>query len=132
MESLLLPLLLFAACSLLLGVALLAVGSLLGPRRTGRVKAMPYEAGMDPIHDARKRFDVRFLLVAVAFLVFDVELLFLYPWAVANKHRDGLPALSSTAPEISQTLIFVEVMVFLALLAAGFAYTWRKGVFQWR
>jgi len=132
MESLLLPLLLFAGCALVLSVGLLAVGSVLGPKRAGRVKEMPYESGMDPIHDARKRFDVRFLLVAIAFLVFDVELLFLYPWAVANRNPDGLPDLAGRTSAVSQTLIFSEVLVFLALLTAGLVYTWRKGVFQWR
>ena len=128
MDSLLLPVLLFAACATFLAVGLLTVGSLLGPKRTGRVKEMPYESGMDPIHDARRRFDVRFHLVAIAFLVFDVELLFLYPWAVANKNAEGLRNLGSA----SQAVIFGEVMFFIALLTAGFAYAWRKGVFQWR
>ena len=130
MDSLLVPLLLFAACATLLSVGVLTLGSLLGPQRTGRVKEMPYESGMDPIHDARRRFDVRFHLVAIAFLVFDVELLFLYPWAVANKNAAGLRSLEGAG--VSQMLIFCEVMVFIALLTAGFAYAWRKGVFQWR
>ena len=69
-----LPIFLFAACAVLLSVGLLALGRLIGPRRGGAVKEMPYESGMDPIHDARRRFDVRFHLVAIAFLVFDVEL----------------------------------------------------------
>jgi NADH-quinone oxidoreductase subunit A len=130
MDSLLLPILLFAACSTLLAVGLLTVGSLLGPKKTGRVKEMPYESGMDPIHDARRRFDVRFHLVAIAFLLFDVELLFLYPWAVANKNEAGITDLAAVG--VSQSLIFCEVMVFIALLTAGFVYAWRKGVFQWR
>jgi NADH-quinone oxidoreductase subunit A len=127
MDSLLIPILLFVLCATLLAVGILAAGSLLGPKRTGRVKEMPYESGMDPIHDARRRFDVRFHLVAIAFLVFDVELLFLYPWAVANKHEDGL-----TSIEVSQGLIFIEVLVFIGLLTVGFVYAWRKGVFRWR
>ncbi len=127
MDSLLLPILLFAVCATLLTVGILAVGSLLGPKRTGRVKEMPYESGMDPIHDARRRFDVRFHLVAIAFLIFDVELLFLYPWAVANKHDAGLRSISA-----NQGLIFLEVLVFIGLLTVGFVYAWRKGVFQWR
>jgi NADH-quinone oxidoreductase subunit A len=68
-----------------LTVGLFLIVRLLNPARPGRVKQMPYESGMDPIHDARRRFDVRFHLVAIAFLVFDVELLFLYPWAVATR-----------------------------------------------
>lgn len=132
MENLLVPLLLFAACATLLSVGLLTVGSLLGPTRTGRVKEMPYESGMDPIHDARRRFDVRFHLVAITFLLFDVELLFLYPWAVANKNPSGLNEIANQNPDFSPTLVFAEVMVFIALLTVGLAYAWRKGVFRWR
>ena len=81
---------------------MLAAGSLFGPKRDGAVKQMPYESGMDPIHDARRRFDVRFHLVAIAFLLFDVEVLFLYPWAVANKNPDGL---ATVVPDSSRLLI---------------------------
>jgi NADH-quinone oxidoreductase subunit A len=85
MLDLVLPIFLFAACSTALSVGLLVVAGIIGPSKTGRVKEMPYESGMDPIHDTRRRFDVRFHLVAIAFLVFDVELLFLYPWAVCRR-----------------------------------------------
>ncbi len=128
MESLVLPIQLFLLCALLLAVGMLAAGSLLGPRRNSAVKEMPYESGMDPAHDARRRFDVRFHLVAIAFLVFDVEVLFLYPWAVANTNPAGLSALS----DLNQQLVFCEVMIFVVLLTVGFVYAWRKGVFQWR
>ena len=73
--DLLLPVLLFFGCATLLAGGLLAAGSLLGPKRQAAVKQMPYESGMDPIHDTRRRFDVRFHVVAIAFLIFDVELL---------------------------------------------------------
>src|SRR5262245_48785948 len=85
MSPLLLPILLFVACAAALSAGLLLLGVLVGPHRQSAVKRMPYESGMDPIHDARRRFDVRFHLVAIAFLVFDVALLFLYPWAVAAR-----------------------------------------------
>ena len=133
--SFLLPILLFVLCAGLLAVGLLAVGTLLGPKRNTAVKEMPYESGMDPIHDTRRRFDVRFHLVAVAFLLFDVELLFLYPWAVASRNPDGLKYVASVATEpagFSRLLVFGEVMVFMALLALGLVYVWRKGVFRWR
>jgi NADH:ubiquinone oxidoreductase subunit 3 (subunit A) len=81
---------------------------------------------MDPIGDARQRFDVKFYLIAILFLVFDVELLFLYPWAVVA-YRDP-PML----PPEMRTLIFWEVLVFLATLVVAYIYAWRKGVFQWR
>src|ERR1700749_4624765 len=86
------PILLFAACSTALGVGLLLLGRMVGPHREAAVKQMPYESGMDPIHDTRRRFDVRFHLIAIAFLVFDVEILFLYPWAVATKRPEAAAA----------------------------------------
>ena len=123
---------LFVLCALGLAVGLLVVGHLVGPRRKGRVKHMPYESGMDPIHDTRRRFDVRFYLVAIAFLIFDVELLFLYPWAVAGRHPQGIDAAVDAGLVSGRGLVFVEVMVFITLLALGFVYAWRKGVFGWR
>ena len=83
MQYAFLPVFLLVLCAIGLAVGLLVVASLFNPGRPGRVARMPYESGMDPIHDTRRRFDVRFHLLAIAFLVFDVELLFLYPWAVA-------------------------------------------------
>jgi NADH-quinone oxidoreductase subunit A len=77
-----LPIFLFVVCMIGLAVGLLVFSRIVRPGRPGRVTQMPYESGMDPIHDTRRRFDVRFHLLAIAFLVFDVELLFLYPWAV--------------------------------------------------
>lgn len=135
MPEYLLPILLFLLASAGLALGMLAAGTLLGPRRKNtQVKQMPYESGMDPIHDARRRFDVRFHLVAIAFLVFDVELLFLYPWAVANRHPEGLATVLGTgeAARAGQLLIFGEVLVFLLLLSLGLVYAWRKGVFRWR
>lgn len=124
MEDALLPVLLFLLAGVALACGMIAVGTVLGPQRTSAAKRMPYESGMDPIHDTHRRFDVRFHLVAIAFLVFDVELLFLYPWAVANKHGTQLAPM--------RLVVFGEVMVFVAVLAAGFVYVWRKGVFRWR
>lgn len=137
MEALFLPILLFAVASTLLCVGLLTLGSLLGPKRDTATKEMPYESGMNPIHDTHRRFDVRFHLVAIAFLIFDVELLFLYPWAVASRNAAGLPAAVAEATELgiagySRLIVFGEIMVFVGLLAAGLVYAWRKGVFQWR
>lgn len=129
MDSVILPVLIFMVAAALLAVGMLALGSLLGPARSGAVKQMPYESGMDPIHGARRRFDVRFHLVAIAFLVFDVELLFLYPWAVANKHPDGL---SRTMDAHGRALVFAELLFFLLMLTLGLVYAWRRGVFRWR
>jgi NADH-quinone oxidoreductase subunit A len=132
MDQAVLPLFLFAVCATLVAVGLLAVSAAVGPRKDGPVKEMPYESGMDPIHDARRRFDVRFYLVAIAFLVFDVELLFLYPWAVASRDPHGIDLAVASGWVTGRGLVFAEVMTFIALLAVGFIYAWRKGVFQWR
>jgi NADH-quinone oxidoreductase subunit A len=122
MEYAALPILFFLAVVVGLGLVLLGLARATSARRPGRVKRMPYESGMDPVHDTRRRFDVRFHLLAIAFLVFDVELLFLYPWAVVVHPRYGGAAMS----------VFVGGMVFVVLLALGFLYDWRKGVFRWR
>lgn len=132
MQSTAVPILLLVAASTAVAVAMLWVGRLFGPRRPGAVKGMPYESGMDPIHDTRRRFDVRFHLVAIAFLVFDVELLFLYPWAVASRHPAGIDAAVASGLVAGRGLVFAEVTVFVGLLALGFVYAWRKGVFRWR
>jgi len=112
----------------LIGFALtnLILTHLLGPNKKTTVKQMPYESGMDPVGDARQPFDVKFYLVAILFLVFDVELLFLYPWAVNAYAPDGgLP------PELRST-VFGVMLVFMATLAIAYVYAWRKGVFKWR
>ncbi len=138
MDSVLLPILIFAACATALSLGMLGIASVFGPKRQSAVKQMPYESGMDPIHDAHRRFDVRFHLVAIAFLIFDVELLFLYPWAVATRSESGIDAAVRQAAAAAEPLgytrglVFGEVMVFMALLALGLVYAWKKGVFQWR
>ena len=127
-----LPILLFAVAAVGLSVGLLLLGLLFGPRRQSQVKQMPYESGMDPIHEARRRFNIRFHLVAIVFLVFDVELLFLYPWAVASKNPLGIDAAVDVGLVASRGLVFAEVMIFIALLALGLVYCWSKGVLRWR
>lgn len=120
------PIFLYLGAILLFAVGSLVMAHLIGPRKPTPVKDMPYESGMDPFGDARQHFDVKFYLVAILFLVFDVELLFLYPWAVVAYRQP---------PEIPVALrrvVFVEVLLFLATLAVGYAYAWRRGVFRWR
>ena len=144
------PIFLFILVAIMTAVGMLAASALLGPKRVTAVKQMPYESGMDPIGDARQRFDVRYYLVAIVFLLFDVELLFLYPWAVAqwsvpapvtaamSPPAAGSPlALATSAPMAGipheyRNLVFFEILVFIAILAAAYAYAWRKGVFEWR
>jgi len=98
------------------------------PRKPTRVKQMPYESGMDPIGSARMQFDIKFYLIAILFLVFDVELLFLYPWAVLAYADGGDPTWRAAFGNV----VFLEILVFLATLVIGYVYAWRKGVFQWR
>ncbi|MFN5075782.1 MAG: NADH-quinone oxidoreductase subunit A [Planctomyces sp.] len=103
----------------------LLLAHLLGPRKHTPVKDLPAESGMDPVGAARQPFAVRFYLVAILFLVFDVELLFLYPWAVSAYSDHGVPA------ELRDT-VFGVMLVFMATLALAWVYAWRKGVFRWR
>jgi NADH:ubiquinone oxidoreductase subunit 3 (subunit A) len=112
--------LLFAAASLLLAQFFPKA-----QRRTA-VKLMPYESGMDPIGSARQHYDIKFYLIAILFLVFDVELLFLYPWAVVA-YREP-PVL----PEAFRWPVFWEILFFLATLVLAYVYAWRTGVFRWR
>ena len=119
------PLLVYAVVLLGFVVTNLLLARFAGPRKKTAVKQMPYESGMDPVGDARRPFDVKFYLVAILFLVFDVELLFLYPWAVSAYAGTGIPVgLRDT--------VFVVMLVFLATLAIAYIYAWRKGVFRWR
>lgn len=132
------PIFLFLIIATGQAVAMLLMGQFLGPSRNTAVKEMPYESGMDPIHDTRRRFDIRFHLVAIAFLVFDVEVLFMYPWAVAAKHSAedaaprGIDAAVAQQMIADRGLVFGVMMFFIALFAVGFIYALRKGVFQWR
>jgi NADH-quinone oxidoreductase subunit A len=129
------PVFLFVIVAIAIAAAMIAASGLWAPNRATRVKQMPYESGMDPIGDARQRFDVRFYLVAIVFLLFDVELLFLYPWAVAQWSVDTMPGGAGSAvglPAEFRGWVFWEIMVFIGMLALAFAYAWRKGVFEWR
>jgi NADH-quinone oxidoreductase subunit A len=104
-----------------------------GPRKRTTVKQMPYESGMDPVGDARQPYDVKFYLVAILFLVFDVELLFLYPWAVSAYVPPGATSSAGVGipPELRGT-VFAVMLVFMATLVIAYIYAWRKGVFRWR
>lgn len=120
------PILIYVAALVGFVITNLALAHALGPRRKAAVKDMPYESGMDPIGDARRPFDVKFYLVAILFLVFDVELLFLYPWAVSAYVGEG------GVPEDLRGTVFGVMLVFMATLAIAYVYAWRKGVFKWR
>lgn len=122
----------FAYLALLIAFAAstLVIAHVLGPRRNTVGKQIPYESGMDPIGDARQRFDIKFYLVAIMFLVFDVELLFLYPWAVVAYQTDA--SGQSLIPEELRRHVFLSVLAFILLLVLAYLYDWKKGVFKWR
>jgi NADH-quinone oxidoreductase subunit A len=125
-----LPVLIYAGIVFALAAATLSLVHLpfVKPNRPTAVKLMTYESGMDPVGTARMQFDIRFHLIAILFLVFDVELLFLYPWAVLAYSDGGSPFWKDTFGAI----VFIEILVFLATLGIAYAYAWKKGVFQWR
>jgi NADH:ubiquinone oxidoreductase subunit 3 (subunit A) len=124
------PVLIYAGVVLALATGIIAASHvpILKPRKKTRVKQMPYESGMDPVGDARMQFDVKFYLIAILFLVFDVELLFLYPWAVIAYSDAADPVWKDAFGAV----VFVEIVVFLATLVVAYLYAWAKGVFQWR
>jgi NADH-quinone oxidoreductase subunit A len=132
------PVFLFLIVAIAIAVGMIVASAWLAPQKATKVKQMPYESGMDPIGDARQRFDVRYYLVAIVFLLFDVELLFLYPWAVAQwsvgatTAAHDSPPITAGIPAEFRGLVFGEILLFILILAAAFAYAWRKGVFAWR
>src|SRR5947209_2098136 len=125
------PIFLYLAVILAFAGGSLVLAHTVGPRRKTPVKEMPYESGMDPIGDARQRFDVKFYLIAILFLVFDVELLFLYPWAATYQEGVG-PEWMGLLPEGFRAVVFWEVLVFLVTVVVAYVYAWRRGVFRWR
>ena len=112
-----LPILIFLAVAGGFGVLLLALGWVLGPRRPDREKVSPYECGFEAFEDSRTKFDVRYYLVAILFIIFDLEIAFLFPWAVSLDVIGGFGLLS--------------MGVFLAVLVIGFIYEWKKGALEW-
>ena len=111
------PILVFIGIGVLIGLLPVALGIILGPRKPNAAKNSPYECGFDAIEDARMPFDVRFYLVAILFIIFDLETAFLFPWAMVIRHIG--PAA------------FWSMMFFLGILIVGFIYEWRKGALEW-
>lgn len=112
-----LPILIFMAAAIAIGLGALTVGMIFRPRRPYPEKLSPYESGNPPVGEPRYRFSVKFYIIAMLFVVFDVEAVFLYPWAVVFD-KIGLFA-------------FVEMMIFIAILFVGYIYAWRKDAFKW-
>ena len=118
------PLLIHLLIAAALAGMLTAMSVLIGWRRPSRVKQEPYECGVEPTGDAREPFSVRFYLVAMVFILFDVEAIFLYPWAYI--YRDMFKISHSFG-----VYGFVEMLIYIAILLVGYIYLWKKGAFDW-
>ena len=116
-----LPILLLGLFAVLFAAINLGLTHILGPKRPNRVKLSVYESGVQPIGDARQRFTIRFDLIAMLFIIFDIEVVFLYPWAVVFKKFS----------ETSGLFILVEMLVFIGILLLGYIYAWKKGGLTW-
>ncbi len=112
-----LPVLLFIIVAMGVGVGPLVMGRMLGPHRPNPDKLSPYECGFEAFGDARMQFDIRFYLIAILFILFDLEIAFLFPWAVS------LDAIGFFG--------FASMMIFLAILVVGFVFEWKKGALDW-
>jgi len=111
------PVLLQVMIAMAVAAGMLGASYLLGKRVRNRVKDLPYECGITPVGNARERFSVKFYLVAMLFILFDIEAIFLYPWAVVYREL--------------KMFAFVEMLVFMVLILAGFFYIWKKGALDW-
>jgi NADH-quinone oxidoreductase subunit A len=109
--------------ALLLAVVMLTLAGVLGPRRTNPVKQAPFECGSEPVGSARQRFGVKFYVVAILFVVFDIEAIFVYPWAILLLKSESYPGLGWPG--------FAMMAIFVATLAAGLVYVWKKGALDW-
>ena len=119
-----LPILMFVLAGLVFGVVPMLVGFTLGPRRPDARKNAPFECGFEAFEDARMKFDVRYYLVAILFIIFDLEIAFLFPWAVVLEDLgDGQAA--------EQLFAMLAMGVFLLVLVVGFIYEWKKGALEW-
>jgi len=112
-----LPVLIFIAIGIAIGLLPIVIGYFISPKRPDPAKLSPYECGFTPFEDTRMPFDVRYYLVAILFILFDLETAFLFPWAVVLRHIGWFG--------------FASMMVFLGLLTVGFLYEWKKGALEW-
>ncbi len=111
------PILVFVLVGLAAGILFISLGLLLGPNRPGAIKQDPFECGFEAFENARMRFDVRYYLVAILFILFDLEVAFMVPWAVVFKELGAFG--------------FWSMLVFLVILVVGFVYEWKKGALEW-
>ncbi|WP_366090147.1 NADH-quinone oxidoreductase subunit A [Dechloromonas sp. ARDL1] len=117
------PILMFVLVGVAIGVLPVAMGFILAPSRPDPEKLSPYECGFEAFEDARMKFDVRYYLIAILFILFDLEVAFLFPWATIFK--------DIVATESIKMFGFVEMMVFVAILVVGYIYAWAKGALEW-
>src|SRR5574343_1160899 len=118
-----LPILLFILVGVAVGILPQVIGYILGPNRPDPATNSPYECGFEAFEDARMKFDVRYYLVAILFILFDLETAFLFPWATIFK--------DIVADESVKMFGFVEMLVFVAILVIGYIYAWAKGALEW-
>ena len=117
------PILMFVLVGVAVGVLPIAMGFLLAPSRPDPEKLSPYECGFEAFEDARMKFDVRYYLIAILFILFDLEIAFLFPWATIFK--------DIVATESIKLFGFVEMLVFVTVLVIGYVYAWAKGALEW-
>ncbi len=119
-----LPILLMFFVAVGFAVSQIGLSHVMGQNKRTRTKLMPYECGKDPVGSARERFSVKFYVIAMIFILFDIEVIFLIPWAVVFKTLAGMGGTM-------RTLVWTEMMLFVALLLVGYVYIWKKGLFNW-
>jgi NADH-quinone oxidoreductase subunit A len=117
MSNVYLPILVIVLMAGFIGFIIIGLSTLLSRGASTKVKLMPYECGMDPVGDARKRFSVRFFLIGMLFIMFDIELIFMFPWAVIYEEL--------------MVFGFVEMLIFVLVLLLGLVYIWKKGALEW-
>jgi len=127
------PVLLLIGFVVLNGVLIIGLSSLVIRARPTPVKQTPYESGIPPLGDARERFSVKFYMVAMLFIIFDIETVFLIPWAAFFRHLSCAVELVNGVCPAGQTAFFGlgEMLIFMAILVVGFIYVWKKGALQW-
>ncbi|MEM1000113.1 MAG: NADH-quinone oxidoreductase subunit A [Bacteroidota bacterium] len=120
-----LPLVILLSIAIFVGILLANLSRLIGPLRPDKIKESVYESGMDPVGSAHDRFSVKFYMVAMLFILFDIEVVFMYPWAVNFKN---LSLMDSTGTGLFP---FIEMLIFVAILFVGYIYIWKKGGLEW-
>ncbi|HLZ46103.1 MAG TPA: NADH-quinone oxidoreductase subunit A [Gemmatimonadales bacterium] len=118
------PFLMLFGLAIVAGASMIVASHFLGPRRPTDVKEKPYESGMPPLGSAHERFSVKFYLVAVLFILFDIETVFLIPWATIFLGTGG-------GATVSTGFLLIEMLVFMLILFVGYIYVWKRGAFQW-